>query len=107
MRLTPLELSTLIALARLGPDTYAVPIREDIRASTGRTASIATVYAALDRLNRLGLARMEMSEPRPERGGRARRQYTLTAGGRTRVRQEREHTERLWRGVAANAGGDR
>src|SRR4249920_2306014 len=107
MRLTPLELSTLIALARLGPDTYAVPIREDIRATAGRTVSVATVYASLDRLNRLGLARMEMSPPRPERGGRARREYRLTAAGRARVQQEREHAERLWRGVAVRSGGDR
>jgi len=84
-----------------------VPIREDIRAFAGRTVAIATVYASLDRLHRLGLARMEMSEPRPERGGRARRQFTLTAAGRARVRQEREHSERLWRGIALGSGGDR
>jgi DNA-binding PadR family transcriptional regulator len=106
--LSHLELLTLVALARLGDEAYAVPIARDIRTSTGRSASIAAVYGALDRLDRLGLAAAWLSEPRPERGGRARRQYRLTAAGRDLVRRERDQALRMWRGVALpHRGGGR
>lgn len=104
--LTPLELSTLVALARLGGDGYAVPIREDIRSFGGRDVSIATIYAALERLHRLGFARPWLSAPRPERGGRARRHYSLTPSGRERIRLEHAQVVRLWQGVAMDSGGD-
>jgi DNA-binding PadR family transcriptional regulator len=97
--LTPLEFLTLIAVARLGEGAYAVPIREDIKAFAGRTVSVAAVYLALDRLDRLGLTKAWLSEPRPERGGRPRRHYQLTAAGRQIVRRERENARRMWRGV--------
>lgn len=105
--LTPLEVLTLLALARLGGDAYAVPIREDIRRFAGRAASVATIYGALDRLHQLGLTRPHLADPRPERGGRARRHYALTAPGRDRLRRERERALALWADVAVDAGGKR
>jgi PadR family transcriptional regulator PadR len=105
--LTPLELLTLIAIARLGDEAYAVPIREDIRTFAGRSASIAAIYGALDCLDRRGLAAASLSDPRPERGGRARRYYRLSAAGREFVRREREQAIRMWQGVVDVRGGGR
>jgi PadR family transcriptional regulator PadR len=102
---TPLELLTLVAVARLGEDAYAVPIRSEIQTLAGRTVSIAAIYGALDRLDRRGLAAAWMSDPRPERGGRARRYYRLTAPGREFVRQEREQALRMWQGVRVDVRG--
>lgn len=97
--LTPLELLTLVAVSRLGDDGYAVPIRSEVQVMSGRTPSVASVYAALDRLDRLGFATPWLSDPRPERGGRSRRCYRLTPAGRECVRRERERALRMWRGV--------
>jgi DNA-binding PadR family transcriptional regulator len=105
--LTPLELLTLVAVARLDADTYAVPIRAEIRTVSGRSVSIAAIYGALDRLDRRGLATPWLSDPLPERGGRARRHYRLTAAGREFVRREREQALRMWQGVAEPRGGHR
>ncbi len=101
--LTPLELLTLVAVARLGVGAYAVPIRAEIKTFASRSVSIAAIYGALDRLDRRGLAAAWLSEPRPERGGRARRHYRLTPSGRDFVRREREHALRMWRGVVVDA----
>jgi PadR family transcriptional regulator PadR len=103
--LPPLELLTLVAIARLGEDAYAVPIRAEIKACTGRSVSIAAIYGALDRLDRRGLASAWMSRPLPERGGRARRHYRLTVSGRDVVRQEREHALRMWQSVPVDIRG--
>jgi DNA-binding PadR family transcriptional regulator len=94
-----LELQVLIALASLGDDAYGVTVQEEIRTRTGRSASVAACYAALERLARTKLADVWYSPVRQERGGRARRQYRLTAAGREALRVEREATQRMWRGI--------
>ena len=99
-----LELQVLIALASLGDDAYGVSVQEEIKARTGRSASVAACYAALERLARMKLAEVWYSPVRQERGGRARRQYRLTAAGREALRQEREAAHRLWRGIPQRIG---
>lgn len=96
-RLPELEVLTLLAVGRIGEGAYGVAILDEIRASTGREASVAAVYAALERLDQHGLVRASLSDPLPERGGRSRKQYRLTAAGRTRLQRERATAMRMWR----------
>ena len=96
-RLPEVELLTLLAIARIGDGAYGVAILDEIRTSSGMEASVAAVYAALERLDRQGLIRVSLSDPVPERGGRARREYRLTPIGRTRLRRERAAAMRIWR----------
>ena len=78
-------------------------VQEEILARTGRSASVAACYAALERLARLGLAEAWLSPPRAERGGRSRRHYRLTAAGREALREERAAMQRLWHGIGVRA----
>jgi DNA-binding PadR family transcriptional regulator len=96
-----MELFVLIAVARLADEAYGVTIRDEIERVTTRAASIGGGYNALDRLEREGLVAPSYSEPRAERGGRARRLYTLTAAGRDAVRRERALALRLWDSLPA------
>ena len=105
--LKPIEVYTLVAIARVGDEPYGVTIRQEIHDCCGRDVSMAAVYAALERLERQGLVRLWQSEPRPERGGRARRHFALTDDGRALVRRERASAMRMWRGVPAGAFGRR
>jgi PadR family transcriptional regulator PadR len=57
------------------------------------------LYTALDRLEAKGCLRSRMSEPLPERGGRSRRYYTVTATGRGGLRASRAALLALWQGV--------
>lgn len=107
MALNRIELLTLLAVLRLGDKAYGVTIFEEIQRVAGSDVSIAGVYSAIDRLERRGLVRAWRSEPRPERGGRARRHYDVTATGRDLVRHEREMTARMWRGLVLHPGGRR
>lgn len=95
-RLPDIELMTLLAVARIGDGAYGVGILDDIRSFSGREASVAAVYAALDRLERHGFVRLSLSDPLPERGGRARRQYRVTPAGRAHLRRERATAMRMW-----------
>jgi PadR family transcriptional regulator, regulatory protein PadR len=102
--LNHLELLTLVAIARLGDYAYGVTIAAEIQECTGRSASLAAVYAALARVEQHGLVTPWLSEPRAERGGRRRRHYALTSAGSAIVRQERESALRMWLGVPALRG---
>ena len=105
--LSRLELLALVALARLGDDGYGVTVQQEIATVTGREVSMAAIYAALDRLERGGLVRPWQSEPRPERGGRARRHFALTAAARAALRTERAIMTRMWQGVTLPDEGRR
>ena len=105
MALGHVELLALVAVLRLGETAYGVTIHEEIERAGGRGVSMAGVYSALDRLERQGLMRIWHSEPRAERGGRARRHYSITPAGREVMRRERDAALRLWRGLAADLDG--
>jgi PadR family transcriptional regulator PadR len=98
--LTATETLVLLALARLGAAAYGVAIADDLAQSAGRQVSIAAVYTALDRLDRLGLAKPKLSAPLPERGGRARRHYTITPRGRDTLKREHHLAMNMWRDFA-------
>ena len=93
------EQIALLAILRLGEEAYAIPVREEIEARTGRTVARGALYTALERLEAKGCVRSSMSEPLPERGGRSRRYYTVTAPGRSALRASREALLALWKGV--------
>lgn len=75
------EIYVMLSLAHLGPEAYGVTIRQEITRRTGREIAIGAVYATLSRLGEKGLVRYELSDPLPVQGGRARKHFTLTAGG--------------------------
>jgi DNA-binding PadR family transcriptional regulator len=105
--LNRIDLLALVAVLRLGDEAYGVTIHEEIERAAGRHVSLAGVYSALDRLERGGLTRVWHSDPRPERGGRARRHYGLTAVGRSVVRRERDAAQRIWDGLSPHLDAGR
>ena len=76
----------LLTLLRLGEDAYSAPIVRELEARTGREVAVAAVYIALRRLEERGLVRSELRDPGGA-GGRDRRHFVLTAGGRERLRE--------------------
>jgi DNA-binding PadR family transcriptional regulator len=90
----------LLALLRLGERSYGVPILEEISARTGRDVSRAAVYIALRRLEAKRMVRSALGEATPERGGRAKRYFTLTAAGHAQLFASREALLSMWDRVA-------
>lgn len=92
------ELVVLSAIAALPPqDAYGMNIRMHIEDRTGRSVSIGAVYATLRRLRDKGLVTSALGEPTPERGGRAKRFFTLRPAGADALEQAREMFSTLWR----------
>ncbi len=93
------EQVVLLAVLRLRSDAYGMRVRQEIEERTGRRAAIGAVYATLDRLERKGLVSSRDGEPVAERGGRARRYFSVTAPGVSAMNESRQALDSLWRGL--------
>ena len=73
----------LYALLRIGSSEFAsgLDVARTIEARTGRPASPGATYTALNRLESRGLVASRLRDPSPERGGKRRRLYRITAQG--------------------------
>lgn len=80
------EQLVMLGVLRLGDDAYGARIRQEIHARSGRDVSINAVYTTLDRLETKGLLRSWAGAPTPQRGGRRRKFYAVTAAGVTALR---------------------
>ena len=99
------ELTVMLVLIRLGDNAYGVPICEELENRTGRNVAIGSVYAALERLEDKGFVTSELGDPTPERGGRAKRYFYVTARGLKEVRETQRSLVKLWHGLPELQGG--
>src|SRR5207245_6230081 len=93
-----LEQQILLVVLRLGEDAYANPIGETLASAAGRRVSRGALYTALERLEAKGCLRSALGDPLPERGGRARRHFTVTAAGLPALARQRRVLIGLWSG---------
>lgn len=89
----------LLALLRLQDRAYGVTVRQEIQARTNREVSIGAVYATLDRLQTKGYAKSFLGEPTPERGGRSKRFFRVTALGVRAVSRTQLALARMTKGL--------
>lgn len=89
----------LLAVLRLDEQAYGVTIRREIEARTKREVSIGAIYATLDRLESKGYVRSRVGDPTPERGGRSKRFFRITAQGASAVNRTHRALRRLTEGL--------
>jgi DNA-binding PadR family transcriptional regulator len=90
------ELMILLAVIHLGDDAYGVPISRELERHRGRGVSVGSVYAALERMEAKGLVTSTLGDPTPERGGKAKRYFTVTKTGLRQVHETRRVLSKLW-----------
>ncbi len=100
-----LEQLVLLALVRLGDDAYGVSVHEAIRARTDRALAFATVYTTLARLEAKGFVDSHVGAPTPERGGRAKKHFTLTSAGRAALKRSLGDLRAMTQGLGTSWGG--
>jgi PadR family transcriptional regulator, regulatory protein PadR len=94
-----LEHIVLLAVMRLGSEAYGVTVRREIERATGRDISIGAVYATLVRLESKGFVKSQAGAPTPERGGRAKRYFRMTANGLGALRSTQEVIQKMSAGL--------
>src|SRR5215510_16540775 len=89
----------LLAVLRLDDQAYGVTVRREIEARTKREVSIGAIYATLDRLEAKGYVQSRAGDPTPERGGRSKRFFRVTAQGVAAVNRTHSAIRRLTEGL--------
>jgi DNA-binding PadR family transcriptional regulator len=93
------ECLVLLAVIRMGSEAYAVTIRREIEAQTGRNVTRGALYTTLDRLDSKDLLRWKVVAGGANRGDIARRAYSLTALGLISIRASHRAMSRMTRGL--------
>lgn len=89
----------LLAVLRLDEQAYGVTIRREIEVRTKREVSIGAIYATLYRLEAKGYVRSRVGDPTPERGGRSKRFFRITAQGASAVNRAHRALRNLTEGL--------
>jgi len=89
----------VLALLRLEDRAYGVTVRQEIEMRIKREVSIGAVYATLDRLESKGYVKSRRGDPTPERGGRSKRFFRVTAKGVTAVNRTQRALQTMSKGL--------
>jgi len=94
-----LEQSIMMVILALQDGAYGVAIRDELSRRTRRDHSFGAVYTTLDRLESKGLIGSRLGEATAQRGGRAKRYFTLTPEGQTALKLAIEVQDHLGDGI--------
>jgi DNA-binding PadR family transcriptional regulator len=89
----------VLALLRLEDRAYGVTVRQEIEFRIKREVSIGEVYATLDRLETKGYVKSHHGDPTPERGGRSKRFFRVTAKGVAAVNRSHRALQSMTEGL--------
>jgi DNA-binding PadR family transcriptional regulator len=97
------EYSVLLAILHVEgtEDAYAVPVRALLEERTGRPVARGALYTALERLETKGCLQSWMGDPSAERGGKARRYFSVTPLGVRAIKAMHASLANLSRGLEA------
>jgi PadR family transcriptional regulator, regulatory protein PadR len=95
------EQLVLTAILALREGAYGVTVQSKVQELAGsRSVSPGAIYITLDRLEDKGLVSSWLSDPTPERGGRAKRCYRLEDAGVRALEESASTAKRILDAVA-------
>jgi PadR family transcriptional regulator PadR len=101
------EQLVLTAILALHDEAYGVTIHAKVQElARPKPISLGAVYVTLDRLEDKGLIASWLSDPTPERGGRAKRYYRVEALGERALEESAATAKRIWDAIAEVWGKD-
>jgi DNA-binding PadR family transcriptional regulator len=89
-----LEQLVLLGVLHLGA-AHAPAVRDEIFERTGIELARGSVYVTLDRLDRKGLLTSAFGDPTPERGGKAKRLFSITEVGKRALAESERALARM------------
>jgi PadR family transcriptional regulator PadR len=89
----------LLAVWRLKNNAYGVAIRQQIKEATGKTWAYGALFVMLRRLEKKGYLKSHFADPSPQRGGKSKRIFQLSAQGIKALKDVRKAQESVWAGI--------
>ena len=93
------EQIVLLAILQLDSDAYGAVIRQLLHEQINRNVAIGALYSTLERLEKKAMVSSKLGESTPERGGRAKRYFEVTAKGQQALSRSRDAFNTMWQGV--------
>ncbi len=91
------EQLVMTAILTLRGDAYGITIQAKVaELAHPKAVSLGSVYVTLDRLEDKGFVASWLTDPTPERGGRAKRCYRLEALGERALQDSAVTAKRIW-----------
>ena len=94
-----LEEIVMLSVGILYDDAYGLAIQKEIKDRCNRSITISTVHSVTSRLEEKGYLKARYDGATPERGGRRKRLFTLTASGQNAIAKMREMREDMWHAI--------
>ncbi|MBS1964999.1 MAG: PadR family transcriptional regulator [Chloroflexi bacterium SZAS-1] len=85
----------LLAIQQLYNNAYGMTIRQRVEDASERMISIGAIYTTLERLEIKGFVSSRQGEATPERGGRAKRYFTVEGAGVQALTEAQRTRDRL------------
>jgi PadR family transcriptional regulator, regulatory protein PadR len=86
----------LLTIAALMSDAYSVAICDELERNTKRSVKLGVVHSVLNRLEEKGLVKSSLGEATSARGGKRKRYYAITSGGKAALLRAKEMRDQLW-----------
>lgn len=94
-----LEELVMLSVGILYDDAYGLAIQKEIKERCKRSITISTVHSVTSRLEEKGYISARYDGATPERGGRRKRLFRLTASGQTAITRMREMRDEMWKSI--------
>lgn len=92
----------MLSILSLADNAYGVTIRENLNEMIGREVAIGALYSTAERLEKKGLLSSFKRDATAERGGKAKRFFTVTALGIKALEETKKQLDILWQQLPAN-----
>jgi DNA-binding PadR family transcriptional regulator len=95
---TKKEEQILLAIYHLKEKAYLISIREEIKKYTGKTYSVGTIYAPLNRLHGYGYLSAQVQRSHRPSSGKPIKYYRLTKNGYSALAALNKQNRLMWEG---------
>ena len=89
----------LLTVGTLYDKAYGVAIREEIEHRLDRKVSVGAMQSALRRMEKKGFLKSRTGESGPNRGGKPKKFFFITAYGKKALEHHREVRNSLWKAI--------
>jgi len=90
----------LLSILKLGDNAYGSTIRQLLADIIKRDVTIGALYTTLERMEKKGLVESKVGEVTPERGGRAKKYFKVTAKGQHALKRSKDALTSMWKNLA-------
>lgn len=97
--LTKIEEILLLAIWRLKEEAYGVKIRQYVSQVIGKDFTYGNLYSALSQLAKKKHVIKTLGEPTPDRRGRRKITYAVSASGIKALKAAREMNQKMWEDI--------